>query len=69
MKPDKSFIQSPLQEGQRVSAMSEPGRQYAPYVNGGDTAALTVDLPKGGGPVALKPKKDRNGITRRILAQ
>ncbi len=48
MKPDKSFIKSPLQEGQRVSAMCEPGLQYALYFNGGDTAALTVDLPRGG---------------------
>ncbi len=47
MKPDKSFIKSPLQEGQRVSAMSEPGRQYALYFYGGNEAKLTLDLPKG----------------------
>ncbi|MBI3877777.1 MAG: hypothetical protein HY300_17760 [Verrucomicrobia bacterium] len=47
MKADKSFIKSPMQEGQRVSAMSEPGRQYALYFNGGTEAALTLDLPKG----------------------
>ena len=47
MKPDKSFIKSPLQPGQRVSVMSEPGRQYALYFNGGNEAALTLTLPKG----------------------
>ena len=47
LKPDKSFIKSGVAADARVSALAEPGRQYALYFKGGTNANLTLDLPKG----------------------
>ncbi|MBM3888948.1 MAG: hypothetical protein FJ388_07450 [Verrucomicrobia bacterium] len=47
MKPDITFIKSGIPDGARVTALVEPGRQYATYLFGGTQATLTLDVPAG----------------------
>lgn len=47
MKPDQSVVCGGLQEGQRARVLSEPGRQYALYLFGGDEVSLQLALPSG----------------------
>jgi hypothetical protein len=47
MKPDDSFVKSPLPEGVTVRALCDSGRAYALYVNGNRLTELAVELPAG----------------------
>ncbi|MEI7730832.1 MAG: hypothetical protein WCO56_14760 [Verrucomicrobiota bacterium] len=47
MKPDQAVIKTKLPVGKRVQVLSEPGRAYAIYLNGGGLADLTFELPPG----------------------
>ncbi|MCC6445626.1 MAG: hypothetical protein IT210_19490 [Armatimonadetes bacterium] len=47
MAPDREAIQEGVPAGAAAYALSEPGRQYAIYIRGGEQASLTLALPKG----------------------
>ncbi len=47
MKPDNSIVKGALPQGVTVRVLSEPGRAYAAYVNGGGLAELSLELPAG----------------------
>ena len=47
MKPNKSVITGGVPDGARAWALVDPGKAYAIYLNAGQQASLTLDLPAG----------------------
>jgi len=47
MAPDNSVIKSGVPDKATARALAEKGRAYAIYINGGSTADLVLDLPRG----------------------
>jgi hypothetical protein len=47
MRPDQTTIRGGVPSGGRARVLSEPGRQYAVYLFGGNQADLQLDVPAG----------------------
>ncbi len=47
MKPDNSIIKAGIPNKATASALVQPGKGYAIYINGGNQSELVVDLPRG----------------------
>src|SRR5262249_19198269 len=76
MRPDETIIKGGVSDKARARALSESGKQYAIYINGGGQTRPGVELPPGGQarprggppggrwatPAGLRPQKGRRTI-------